>query len=300
MVAGRLDAFFRAFSEEDGGKLVAAICRGAVTGADLARELNWTRDKVSRRTDDLQTGGIVEKRRDGRWVRTTPQLEGVEAAQAWMAGLRSDTPPSPRTSPQERYKLAPLFADEGRRSLLSAMHAAPGATQAELIRACGLSQPVASRGLTRLVDGGLADRVRVDGRARYTLRAKAVESFFAWLVDAREKLARGRKTAGDVVLPAPGADAASSSAVSSLHPASSTPPSSDAGDDHGRAAASAARPEEDVAVVPQGAQLSEPEAANDPHGKEPDGGPPTRELDADTPDVVAPELRAPPTQAQAA
>ena len=178
-----LDAFFHAFSVIDRRALVSAICTGVNTGAALSDVLGWGRDKASRQIRVLAAGGVVETRRDAQWLRVKPQLAGVDAALAWARELRTQEPSSPpkRATSQERLQRAKLLSKQSRRGLLTRMGAQPEANQAELARACGLRQPVASRALARLVNGGLASVRRESGLARHTVRAEAIEGLWAWL-----------------------------------------------------------------------------------------------------------------------
>ena len=193
----KLDGFFAVFGDEEGCKLASAVCRGVVTGADLSDELGWPRDKVSRRLSLLEKAGIIEKRRDGPRVRATPILAGVVSAQAWIEMLRAEPAPGvvPDTDPQARRRRNQMLADRTRRDLLTQIGETSGATQVQLIRECGLSQPVASRGLARLVEEGFVDVRRASGSARYVLRAEAVEDLWGWSERAKAKLAAGRTTA---------------------------------------------------------------------------------------------------------
>lgn len=72
--------------------------------------------------------------------------------------------------------------------------ATAGATQAELIRTCGLSQPVASRGLARLRADKLVEVRPASGPARYVVGAEAIEELWAWSERAKAKLTAGRAT----------------------------------------------------------------------------------------------------------
>ncbi len=198
-----LDGFFDAWSRAETGKVASAIYKGHVTGAALALELKWTRDKVSRRTDELRSGGIVAKRRNNGWMKTTLTTDGVEAARCWaktIAGPASDPPP-PALTDAERMQASGALAPADRRRLLKQLVTTTGATQADLVARCGVSQPTISRGLKELVAAGFVEVQRDGGRARHQIPAAAVERLQAWLDGYARKLAEGARLSEAVSCP---------------------------------------------------------------------------------------------------
>ena len=193
----QLDGVFAVFADADDCKLASAVCEGVVSGVKLADKLGWRQDKVSRRLIRLVEAGVVEKRQAGPCVRATPIVTGLGSAQAWIEALRVG--PAFRApveaDPKVCRRRCEVLADRARRSLMEHVGATPGATQAELIRTCGLSQAVASRGLARLRAEGLVEIRSASGPARYVLGAEAIEELWAWSERAKAKLAAGRVTA---------------------------------------------------------------------------------------------------------
>ena len=201
-----LDAFFAALADADRNELLSTICDGVVTGAALSDKLDWRRDETSRQARILRDGGLIEAQREGEWKRFVPQLAGVEAAKAWAVALRASEPvriKRPQTR-LERFQRARVLANRGRRGLFTQVRVGEAVRQSELARACGLSQPQASRGLGRLVECGLV-AVEHEGRlTRYSVCFDAIESVWAWFASAERKLTEGRVVAKAVKLPEPG------------------------------------------------------------------------------------------------
>ena len=200
----QLDGVFAVFADDEDCKLASAVCEGVVSGVELADKLGWRQDKVSRRLIRLAEAGVVERRQAGPCVRATPIVTGLGSAQAWIEALRVEAASRPRVEadPKACRRRCEALADRARRSLMEHIGATPDATQAELIRACGLSQPVASRGLARLRAEKLVEVRPASGPARYVLGAEAIEELWAWSERAKAKLAAGRVTASRrVVVP---------------------------------------------------------------------------------------------------
>lgn len=202
-----LNNFFQAWSRDDTRKITSAIYQGHVTGSALAAQLRWTWDKVSRRTDELRSGGIVAKRRDNGWIRTTLTTVGVHAAQRLAARLQEpETATSaPAWTNGAWAAAAGALAHAGHRRLLLAIQAMPGATQAKLARFCGLSQPTASRWLRHLKAVGLVDVQQTGSRVRFHVRSATVRRLCAWLDDYAVRLAKGAQLSEAVVLHRTGA-----------------------------------------------------------------------------------------------
>ena len=198
------DAFFAALADADRLELVSSLCSGVVTGSALAGRLGWERSEVSKQLAQLRKGGLVESRRDGRWVRWTPQVERIKAVSAWGAELRSAVSAGDGMH-KNRIPCLHALSTQGRRNLLTQVSKLGPARQSELARACGQSQALACRGLAKLVACGLVRVEREDRVAQYCADAANIESLWAWLTAAEARLAKGRKAAQSVVLPTPGA-----------------------------------------------------------------------------------------------
>ena len=204
-----LDGVFGALASETRRTLLTSVCDGVVTGAALADKHKFRRDEVSRQVDVLERGGLLDARRDGRWVRFTPSLTGVWAAKAWVFELRADAPPSTRGGDPWRRVRTRALGNPGRRSLLLHIRSQETATQVELRRLCGLSQPLASRSLAQLEACGLVKRQSRGWTAALLRELRGDREALGVAEPLGEQPCQGRDVAAAVVLPDPRASSPS-------------------------------------------------------------------------------------------
>ena len=201
----QLDRLFAALAHGGRRAVLAAICRGVVTGAALVDKLKRREHDVAKQLGVLSRAGLVVGRRERRWVRLLPEADVVRAATAWVATLRASEPPPVRRygDTDERNQLARALRNSGRRRMLTHL-CGPGIhTQAAVGKACGLPQALASRGLMKLSAVGLASSERAGRAKRYAAGFEAVEGLWEWLNKIETALIEGRPIAQSVELAEP-------------------------------------------------------------------------------------------------
>ena len=184
-----LDRLFDALADVDRLRLLQQLSPVPSFAGQLAKTLGWTREEVSKQLNLLKREGLVESGRLGRRVeygRTTPAFD---AAHGWLANLgylaKIGAGDPEVLSLERQAALAAAFRTAGRRHMLECMCRGGPIGQRAAAADCGLSQGLASRGLTQLLAVGVVT-VRSPGPPRrYAASPEGLGTALRWLSDAR-------------------------------------------------------------------------------------------------------------------
>lgn len=87
--AKKTAVIFKAFCDENRIKILQLLSDGEKCACKLLEEMNITQPTLSHHMKTLLDSGIVEGRKEGKWMHYSISAEGLEKAQEYLAFLKN-------------------------------------------------------------------------------------------------------------------------------------------------------------------------------------------------------------------
>ena len=216
-----LDGLFGALADPDKIRVLTALRPGAAPAGRVATRLGWRRDEASKQLNQLKRAGLVAGTPQARSVHYALVSAPFNAGLTWLSDLWMIAPLKLEDvglpDSEEWTRLASALRNPGRRRLLECLCEEASPTQAQIARACGLTQGQVSEGLSALTSAGLATSRRVGPVKRYrpeplglTLGVRWLLATYDWVQGAdpaaRRRAGLGRAEVGPRRRPKPAGD----------------------------------------------------------------------------------------------
>ncbi|MBR2913662.1 MAG: winged helix-turn-helix transcriptional regulator [Oscillospiraceae bacterium] len=88
--AKKTAAIFKAFCDENRIKILQLLIDGEKCACKLLEEMNITQPTLSHHMKTLLDSGIVEGRKEGKWMHYSISAEGLQKAQEYLDFLKSN------------------------------------------------------------------------------------------------------------------------------------------------------------------------------------------------------------------
>ena len=88
--AQKTAAIFKAFCDENRIKILQLLIDGEKCACKLLEEMNITQPTLSHHMKTLLDSGIVEGRKEGKWMHYSISAEGLQKAQEYLDFLKSN------------------------------------------------------------------------------------------------------------------------------------------------------------------------------------------------------------------